>query len=140
MKSQPTKQEAAREIAEECRAIYEEICDLQKHFGWTQKQLCKRIAAPIRADYRVDYVGESEEETAERLHAKFKKMFQRKNWECNKATGRTLEQLKQLRNAIYHTDAYRRSELHESEIPLGLRKAMSRASKELHQWLVDSKE
>ena len=132
MCSQLTKQESAREIAGECRAIYDEIRDLQKHLGWSQKQLCE-AAGLVMCDDEIGIVDEKE--TIKKLQDQVKKMFQRKNWERNKSTEKTLAQLEQLRNAIYRTDKYRYSKLHESALPPELRKAIRRESEELHKFL-----
>jgi len=138
MKAQPTKQEVAREISEECRAIYEEICNLQKHFGWTQKHLCEKVIGPVICDDAGIFGGKEEEEILRKLSGQVKKMFQRKAWVHNKATGKTLAQLTQLRSVIYRTDAYRYSDRYESGLPLELRKAIAQKSKKLDQRLLEN--
>ena len=131
MRAKPTKEEAAREIAEECREAYEEIRLLQKHFGWSLEKLCEKAGVEMYDDEELD----DEKATFKKLHDQVKKMFQRKTWEHNKATGKTLAHMTHLRNAIYRTDDYRRSKFYQSTLPPKLREAMRRESKELRKWL-----
>ena len=131
-----TQQKAAREIAAECGDLYEEICDLQKKLGWaTQKQLCEKIYVAVHNDDE-NLAGEKAE--IEKLRGQIKKMFQRKGWEQNTATSRTLVNLREIRNAIYKTDDYRYSDLYESDLPPEMRKAMEKESKELRKWLKET--
>ncbi len=126
------KRERQQEISKECHGIYDEICDLREHFNWTQKELCGKA-------YREMYdEGEEEDKEVEKLHAKFKKIFQRKAWENNEAKLQTLKNLTELRDAIYCTDDYRHSTLSEdgSTLKPYMRKKMVKESEKLKKWLI----
>ena len=126
-----------QEIADECRELYEEIRDLQEYFGWTQKGLCEKTFGPIY-DRSIDAGLDDErgyKKSLGKWQERIKKTFQRKTWEQNKATGKVLADLEKLRDAIYLTDEYRYSDLHESRLTLKLRKGIAKATKPLKEWL-----
>ena len=81
---------------------------------------------------------DDEKEGIRKLEGQVKKMFQRKTWEQNKATNKTMVKLKELRNAIYRTDDYRYSDLYKSDLPPEIRKEMAKESKELEKWLKET--
>ena len=123
----------AQEIANECRELYEEICDLQKKLGWpTQKALCEKVFVEMYDDFA------DEKEKIRKLQARIKKMFHRKNWEQNRVTSQTLAHLQQIRKAIYRTDDYRYSDLYGNELPPKIREGMAKESEKLRKWLKET--
>ena len=123
-----------RKINDECYRLYEEICYLQAHFKWSLAELCKEVYV---AGHDNDHFSEENDEII-KMREQVKKMFQRKNWEKNKATKRTLHTLENLRDNIYRTDAYRDSDLAESDLPIEIRQGMEKQSEKLQKWLADT--
>ena len=116
-----------QEIQQECKDLFDEIEQLRDILKWTQKMLFEKTFVEI------DEGGKSEDE--KRFIEATKKIFQRKNWTQEKATYKTLEKLRQLRDAIYLCEDYKESELYESKIPLEVRKNIQKGSKKLEKHL-----
>ncbi len=104
MTKQKLDDQGIENVNDDCKEIYEEIistCDL---LHWSENTLFQKC-------YYTHTEGENyteEEEVKEQIKFcdKYKKMFQRKNWEKSKATKRTLSALEALRDALYKTEEY----------------------------------
>ena len=116
-----------QEIQQECKDLFDEIEQLRDILKWTQKMLFEKTFVEIDED------GSSKVE--KRFIEATKKIFQRKNWTQEKATDKTLKKLKQLREAIYCCEDYKKSKLHDSKIPLEIRKNIQKESKKLEKYL-----
>ena len=133
------KRSAKKELSEDakrCQELYEEICELQRHFGWSMLQLCKTVESGIEDD-DVIKVDTEESSRAQKLEAKLKKTFQRKSWEKDKASHRTRKLLEVVRDSIYLTEQYRDSELYGSNVPLSFRKGMAKIARKVQKKVDD---
>jgi hypothetical protein len=84
-----------KNIQQECRGKFIEIEHIKNKLDWTQATMFEKA------------IGlKFEDKEKQKNIEKYKKTFQRKNWEKEIATEKTLETLKELLNLIYQTEAY----------------------------------
>ncbi|MCH9757619.1 MAG: hypothetical protein K0U19_00745 [Proteobacteria bacterium] len=115
-----------KEIDTQCREIYEEIkFTCEKKLRLNFRELCEK--AFNKMQYEDDILDDPREE--KKYYEKYKKIFDRKNWENETATKRTLHNLEELRGAVYKTDEYRL--IGGIHLPFKFEKDM----KEISEWL-----
>lgn len=113
------------DINEECQHLYEEIEFCREKMRMPESELRRQVAQEL-AD---DKDGLPEEEYEKRQCDSWKKTFQRRSWQKNKATMKTLNELREFMNGLYRLDGYRR--IKNDALPIDFKIKMSKLSKEL---------
>lgn len=117
-----------KEINEECARLFELLLFYWKKCSLGEKALCDEVFDVLDDD---EFYSEDEREAAKAKHYdRYKKIFQRKQWEKNQATKATLINLEKLTKAFRRTLSYEKIEGEAGVLPLECRIEIKKISAE----------